>query len=821
MSPRRLIGAGIWVLGIFGLGIWVSQTVAPSIEARLAAQSAAIVEGAVHGVTAQVDGRDITLSGIMDGTDERGRIMSTLDGLPSARVINDQSLVLPTIYPYDITAKRTVDGVQWKGHIPTETARSRIGALIGTDAAAQLTLAAGAPDADWVDLIEQGHAALLPLRSGTFTLSDRTAVLTGTALSPIEESAAQAAFTILPGGYNAEIEIETLDDGTPYAAVIKMANGGAEWVTGKLPATMDPLALDTALGLPVVGDITISQIGRTEQDWPDAVSSGLKALSHLQVGTLEVIDRKIVLKGTATLPSDAAMADAELAVLPRGFEAVVEVTALDDGTPFALTITWGDDGLVVAGKLPAALSRDDLAGALEQDPDQVYVTQSVLGRDRIDWRASALMGIDGLAGLMDGRLVIEDNIVNLTGRAATPDDRDEVYEALAGVPEGFSIKIDVSAEDDGTPFFFTATKTTDDITLDGKLPASVRVNFNKVLTTSYVNGDPVRATIGRAETSWAKAIEATNAVLQSLETGKVTIADYEITVDGVAPSADAEAVILAALESVPTDFGFSLDMTILDATAPIAFAVSLSTNADPIAVGALPARLNATRIAEALGVSSLSSEGLRLSTSGGDVRELVLETFGALAPYLGLFETVDLKWIGEHLVAKGVAAAGVPAAQLEVRLSEFAEIEIFEAAAPGLDGDLRTNVLTDTVEQRIGGFWLPATPPLTTANDCNNATQAAIAPDAFTLADTGAELGLLALRALNLATSLALTCTRGTEVQLSIYSADPTSVAPALVKAALTARGVAGGRIVLADTPPVGAPTVQSGMILFWRATPN
>jgi hypothetical protein len=143
MSPRRLIGAGIWVLGIVGLGIWASQTVAPSIEARLAAQSAAIVEGAVHGVTAQVDGRDVILSGIMDGTNERGRIMTALNSLPSVREIRDQSLVLPTIYPYDITAKRTVDGIQWKGHIPTEAARSRIGALIGSEAAAQLTLAAG------------------------------------------------------------------------------------------------------------------------------------------------------------------------------------------------------------------------------------------------------------------------------------------------------------------------------------------------------------------------------------------------------------------------------------------------------------------------------------------------------------------------------------------------------------------------------------------------------------------------------------------------------------------------------------------------------
>jgi OOP family OmpA-OmpF porin len=821
MSPRRLIGAGIWVLGIVGLGIWASQTVAPSIEARLAAQSAAIVEGAVHGVTAQVDGRDVILSGIMDGTNERGRIMTALNSLPSVREIRDQSLVLPTIYPYDITAKRTVDGIQWKGHIPTEAARSRIGALIGSEAAAQLTWAAGVPDTDWVDLIEQGHAALLPLRTGTFSLSDRTAVLTGLALSPIEQSAAEASLTILPGGYNAEIEIETLDDGTPFSAVIKMSNGGAEWVTGKLPASMDALALDSALGQPVVGDIKIAQIGSKEQDWPDAMNSALRALSHLQVGTLEVIDRMIILKGTATLPEDAAKADAALAVLPRGFDAVVEITALDDGSPFALTITWGDDGLIVAGKLPAVLSRDDLAIALEQDPDQVYVTQSVLGRDRIDWRTSALMGIDALSELMDGRLVIDANSVNLTGRAATPGDRAEVDEALAGVPEGFSIKIDVSVEDDGTPYFFSATKTVDDITLDGKVPASVRVNFDKVLTTSYVNGAPVRATIGRDEDTWVKAIDAANAVLQSLETGVVTIADFDINVQGVAPSAEAEAVILAALEAVPTDFGFSLDMTVLDDTAPIAFSISLSTGAEPIAVGALPARLNASKIADALGVSRVSAEGLRLSPGGSEVTDLVLETFESIGPYLGLFETVDMKWIGEHLVAKGVAAAGIPAAQLQARLSDYAEIEIFEAAAPGADGDLRTNVLTETVEQRIGGFWLPATPPLTTAEGCNNATQAAIAPDAFTLAETGAELNLLAMRALNLATSLALTCTRGTEVQLSLFTADPTSPLPALIKSALVNRGVAVGRIALADTLPEGAPKIQSGMILFWHATPN
>jgi hypothetical protein len=68
---------------------------------------------------------------------------------------------------------------------------------------------------------------------------------------------------------------------------------------------------------------------------------------------------------------------------------------------------------------------------------------------------------------------------------------------------------------------------------------------------------------------------------------------------------------------------------------------------------------------------------------------------------------------------------------------------------------------------------------------------------------------------------LALTCTRGTEVQLSLFTADPTSPLPALIKSALVNRGVAVGRIALADTLPEGAPKIQSGMILFWHATPN
>jgi hypothetical protein len=37
----------------------------------------------------------------------------------------------------------------------------------------------------------------------------------------------------------------------------------------------------------------------------------------------------------------------------------------------------------------------------------------------------------------------------------------------------------------------------------------------------------------------------------------------------------------------------------------------------------------------------------------------------------------------------------------------------------------------------------------------------------------------------------------------------------------LVNRGVAVGRIALADTLPEGAPKIQSGMILFWHATPN
>jgi hypothetical protein len=74
-------------LGVVGLGLWARSDHAPRIQGAIAARAEKIMAGWVHSASAEVAGRDIHITGIIDGPNEAAALMAALDSVPGQRVI--------------------------------------------------------------------------------------------------------------------------------------------------------------------------------------------------------------------------------------------------------------------------------------------------------------------------------------------------------------------------------------------------------------------------------------------------------------------------------------------------------------------------------------------------------------------------------------------------------------------------------------------------------------------------------------------------------------------------------------------------------------
>ena len=96
---RKAMGIGVFVLGVAGLGLWGSAHTANQIEHRVRAAAQQAVAGSVHGVKVAVSGRDIHLTGIVDGPKEQAKLLAALDAVAGRRVIDADITVLPVTAP--------------------------------------------------------------------------------------------------------------------------------------------------------------------------------------------------------------------------------------------------------------------------------------------------------------------------------------------------------------------------------------------------------------------------------------------------------------------------------------------------------------------------------------------------------------------------------------------------------------------------------------------------------------------------------------------------------------------------------------------------
>ncbi|MBY6154094.1 OmpA family protein [Vannielia litorea] len=801
---RRLWGGAVLVGGVLVLGLYAGARPAHDIEDRVREQAAAAVQGSVHGLTAEVKGRDIVLTGLADGEAEYTRVIVALDEVPGRRVVRSEAEILAAANPYRLRGAFGPGGPVWEGNVPSEAARVGLAENIGEEAAAGLALASGAP-AGWSGAVGAALEARRQLVRGEVSLEGQAVRLSGVVMTPREQAAAEEALAALPEGWSAETELTTLDDGKPFALDIEAVDGNVTWRGGKLPRAVDPLDLDTAYGAPVAGDIAVAQIGEEQEDFAGATQSGMAALAQLMRGRLRIEGQTLALTGLAADPGAAAAARAELEGLPEGFTPLVELELHDDGKPFTLALKKSASGLQASGKLPASMAEDDIAAVTGQTPHGDLAVARIGAEEEV-FTLAARAALRAVAPMKSADVTLGEEGLSFVALAPTPAEAAEAEAALAPVTGSLPVSTQIDVEDDGQPFALVVEKSPEGAwSASGKVPA-VLEGFDYAAAAgveALEAGEVAVARIGGEAHGFADAVPPGLAALTVLNSGRLTVREGAVELEGEADDPEVAAEAEAALGALPEGFAPALALDLVDDGTPPAFTFAYSVTEGGSLSGKLPAGMIPPEIAELTGLGQLSgTPGQSRDDETG--AEAMRNAMAALGPWMGEIEALELVLAEDGSVSADVTASpGVDGELMRARLAEAlgGGITLAVAEAEGAEGDLRDNPATGAQQRLSGGVWLPVIEGIeTTVAGCDAATASALEGERIGFVTGAFRLDAASFSAVNKVAAVALACAEaGLTLELGGHT-DSTGNAESnkalsqrraeVVAAALGARGV-------------------------------
>ncbi|MDO6734511.1 OmpA family protein [Octadecabacter sp. 1_MG-2023] len=548
---RKFLGFLVLTAGAAGLGYVATTQNAPRIQAAIDVNAQAVADGTLHGLSAVVSGRDVRVSGLVTDPTELAVLQATFEGIDGVRVVDMADVeTLPLIDPFALMAlKEGESAVVLSGAIPSEVDRAQLGVL-----AAGLKLAAGAPDADWINAAGLGIAALEELKSGEMTLEGREISLSGLARTPNVVVGLRSNLDTLPDGYSARLDIDVEDDGTPLRLMLSLRDGVVSG-GGKLPSQMSEgdVSERFEIGDPLA--LTEAAIPSIYPDWPDATGVGMDALAALIEAELAIEGQAISLIGTGT-PSGVAQAQELLATLPTSYDVTSDLGLWDDGVALSLIMEWDGSDATASGKFPD--------GFAARGPTGVAVTSdaaiSFLPDEAGTFTSNADAGVAALGLLQSGQLIASETSIKLSGVATTPQINVVMDDVLAALGDDVAVERNITYLDDGSPAAWSLTyDAANGARVEGRLPDGMQVQDLQDALGTGVTGSPTAAL---ADTDVGSSLDALTRVAGYLpELESLTFAR-----DGggtaldliVAPGVDFDLVASDLAENLPPDVAFSL-----------------------------------------------------------------------------------------------------------------------------------------------------------------------------------------------------------------------------------------------------------------------
>ncbi len=312
-----------------------------------------------------------------------------------------------------------------------------------------------------------------------------------------------------------------------------------------------------------------------------ALESDLAARSSASLKDSVLDQSRIAVSGRdITFAADAFSEDGRRSAV-ASVQAVPGVRLVNDETrlvPEAQPFVWSAERDVVrvtlGGNAPLPASKGKLLEAARGALGGVEVVdQMKLSRGappRFD--NAALLLIDQIGKLKDGKVELSDTTVSLAGMARDLGGREAIAAALKNLPEGFSVTAnDIKAP----PYIFQAYKDPVAVTLtltgyvpDNNVHAAIAAAAGRKFFNEKVV-DNLKASVG-APNGFVGAVVPALGLLSRLSTGTLVVSDREVKLSGDAFYDAAAAQIRSSLEKdFPPGWQVKGDISVKPAAAPV------------------------------------------------------------------------------------------------------------------------------------------------------------------------------------------------------------------------------------------------------------
>lgn len=487
------------------LAVFIAWTAVQVIERRsLKAVNYVLANAGITWVEPAADGMLVTLRGTAPNEAARFRAVNLAGSVIDSGRVRDELDVTPVRQieapRFSVEMLRNDDGIQLIGLLPEgtdETALTTLAQTLATEGqggatipvADMLETAAYTPPAAWQPAFDFGLAALKLLpRSKISVAADRVTV-TAIATGEAEKRSLESELSRLrPQGLAVAIDISAPRPVlTPFTLRFVKDAEGARF--DACSADTDTarnriLAAAVAAGVEGKAGCTVG-LGVPTPRWAEAVEAGIRAVAAIGAGTITFSDADIsfiAAEGTDQAAFDRAVGELK-AALPPVFSLDATLTrsaASAAAGPAEFTARLSAEGKV---ELRGRITDDMQRAAVDSFSKAYFGVGKVYNATRLDpelpdgWPVRVLAGLEALAQLDEGALLVREDTVEISGTTGSQNARGRISQILSDkLGQGQTFKVAVRYDEALDPLAALPTPEECLATLDAIL-AEQKITF--------------------------------------------------------------------------------------------------------------------------------------------------------------------------------------------------------------------------------------------------------------------------------------------------------------------------------------------------------
>lgn len=457
-----------------GLALSIAYAAVQVIERRsVKAVNHVLTNQGITWVRPSADGMLVTLEGTAPNEAARFRAVNLAGSVIDSGRVRDQLEVTPVRQieapRFSVEMLRNDDGIQLIGLLPEGEGEAVLTATAtelskGIPVADMIETAAYEPPATWQAAFDFGIAALKLLpRSKISVAADRITV-TAIAGSDAEKRTLETELSRLrPEGVAVTIDVSAPRPVlTPFT--LRFVKDGEGPRFDACSADNDAarnriLAAAAAAGMEGKGSCTVG-LGVPSPRWAEAVEAGIKAVAAMGQGTVTFSDADVTLlaaEGTDQAAFDRAVGELK-AALPAAFS--LDATLPKPATAAAAGPAEFTAQLAAEGKveLRGRVTDDMQRSVVDSFAKAQFGAGKVYNATRLDaelpegWPIRVMAGLQALAELEEGSLLVREDTVEITGVTGSQNARGRISQILSGkLGQGQTFKIAVRYDEELDP----------------------------------------------------------------------------------------------------------------------------------------------------------------------------------------------------------------------------------------------------------------------------------------------------------------------------------------------------------------------------------